>query len=338
MLGNSQCMTRKGRSARGMWTRRRAGRGFVYRDEEGRRIDSPEDIARIEALVVPPAWTHVRIAASPRARVQATGIDAAGRKQYLYHPSWRERQDTRKFDRALELASRLPALRRAITQDLAGRGGPRMQALAAALRLVDRAGFRVGSRRYAEEHGSIGVTTLQRRHVTLDGESVTFDFPGKSGTPWLVELRDADLAAYLSSLPRGARNRAALGYDEGSGFQPISPAALNGYLREKTGMGVSGKDLRTWRGTAIAAHSLARDISSDLDAAEAWRRAIADAAAWLHNTEAVARGSYVDPRLLLAYHEGRTASRSNGQVSEASLAAMLASTPRQGPGTKGSRA
>ncbi|GAB3271444.1 DNA topoisomerase IB [Sinomonas notoginsengisoli] len=326
-------MTRRSRSARGVFIRRRAGKGFIYRDEEGERVDAPEVLARIDALAIPPAWRHVRIAGSEQARIQATGIDAAGRKQYLYHHAWRARQDARKFDRALALARRLPAIRRAVTEDLRGRHGAREQALAVALRLVDRAGFRVGSRRYVQQNGSFGVTTLQRRHVSVDGAVVTFRFPGKSGMRWAVDLHDADLAAYFAERADGSRTSRAIGFEEGNGVQPISAEALNGYLRGRAGMGVSAKDLRTWRGTVVAAETLAREREKGSDADQAWRAAIGAAAEWLHNTSAVARGSYVDPRLLLAYHEGTKLAGRAGKVSDAELAKTLASSPRTGPGT-----
>lgn len=326
-------MTRHSRLIRGAILRRRAGSGFTYRDEDGGKVTDPEALARIDALAIPPAWRRVQIAGSPRSRVQAIGIDAAGRKQYLYHPLWRERQDARKFDRALELADRLPAIRRAVTQDLRGRRGPREQALAAALRLVDRAGFRVGSRTYARRHGSFGVTTLQRHHVTLDGDVVAFDFTGKSGMRWSLELDDPDLAAYLAARPNGSSRSRAIGFDDGSGPQGISASALNGYLRDMAGMGVSAKDLRTWRGTVVAAETLGREGANGSDADSAWRAAVSEAAEWLHNTSAVARGSYVDPRLLLAFHEGKDLTARGGAVSDARLAALLRDTPRSGPGT-----
>lgn len=321
------------RSARGAILRRRAGGGFTYRDEDGRRVNDPEALARIEALAIPPAWRHVRIAGSARERVQATGVDAAGRRQYLYAQRWRDRQDARKFDRALELAERLPAIRRAVTEDLRGRSGAREQALAAALRLVDRAGFRVGSRRYARRHGSFGVTTLQRRHVTLDGDLVAFDFPGKSGMRWCLELKDTDLAAYLAARPRGGARSRALGFEDEAGFHPLSASAVNVYLRQKAGISASAKDLRTWRGTVVAAEALVREGARGSDADSAWRAAVADAAEWLHNTSAVARGSYVDPRLLLAFHEGRDLTTRGGTMSDSCLADVLRSTPRSGPGT-----
>ena len=308
-------------SPRSVWIRRRAGRGFTYRDADGRRITSEEDLERIRSLAIPPAWRNVRIAASPRSRIQARGVDAAGRTQYIYHPAWRERQDARKFRRALELAGRLTSVRRRVTSDLRGARGPRVQALAAGLRLVDRLGMRVGGRRYARENGTYGVTTLQRRHLEVTGDRVSFDFPGKSGLQWTLELTDADLARFLRALPDGASTSHAVGYDDEHGFCPIGASALNTYLRECAGLNVSAKDLRTWRATVLAAHALAQSLESGEGEDTAWRGAIKKAAAWLHNTPAVARSSYVDPRLLRAYSAGKAVPASSR--SEAAVARLL---------------
>ena len=308
-------MARTHRSLRGGWTRRRAGRGFTYLNENGERLHTPEELERIKSLAIPPAWRNVTIAASPKAKLQAKGVDAAGRTQYLYNPAWRARQEARKFDRALALAERLPSIRRAVTRDLRGQRGPRIQALAAAIRLVDRTGVRVGSRRYARENGTFGVTTIQRRHVKiLDGERASFDFPGKSGNQWRFELRDPDVVDYLESLPRRRASRRVLGYDDDGTFQPIGASAVNDYLREIAGMDASVKDLRTWRGTSVAAASLAESLEKRVRADAAWKKAVDDASDWLNNTPAVARGSYVDPLLLEAYRTGRTASTDAGVV------------------------
>ena len=314
-------MARAPSSPRSVWIRRRAGRGFTYRDADGRRITAEEDLERIRALAIPPAWRNVRIAASPRSRIQVRGIDAAGRTQYIYNTAWRERQDARKFRRSLELADRLTAVRRRVTSDLRGARGARLQALAAGVRLVDRLGMRVGSRRYARENGTFGVTTLQRRHVELDGDRVAFDFPGKSGLQWTVEVTDADLAHYLRSLPDGPRTGHALGYDDEHGFSPIGASALNSYLRECARLNASAKDLRTWRATVLAAHALAQSLEAGESADAAWRSAIKEAAAWLHNTPAVARSSYVDPRLLTAYRAGKAVPPTSR--SEAAVARLL---------------
>ena len=319
--GSHQRVARAPSSPRSVWIRRRAGRGFTYRDADGRRITSEDDLDRIRALAIPPAWRNVRIAASPGSRIQARGVDTAGRTQYIYNSAWRERQDARKFRRSLELADRLTAVRRRVTSDLRGARGPRLQALAAGLRLVDRLGMRVGGRRYARENGTYGVTTLQRRHLELDGDRVSFDFPGKSGLRWTLTLSDADLARYLRSLPAGPPAGTALGYDDEQGFSAIDASALNSYLRDCAGMSVSAKDLRTWRATVLAAHALARSLEAGVSEDAAWRSAVREAAAWLHNTPAVARSSYVDPRLLAAYREGKAVPA--GSRSEAAVARLL---------------
>lgn len=304
-------MARTHRSLRTAWTRRRAGRGFTYLDENGERLPQSE-LERVRSLAIPPAWRNVKIAASPKAKLQAMGVDAAGRTQYLYNAAWRARQEARKFDRALALAQRLPHIRRTVTRDLRGDRGPRCQALGAAIRLIDRAGVRVGSRRYARENGTFGVTTIQRRHVKVQDERIAFDFPGKSGSTWRFELRDPELARYLESLPRGRASRPALGYDDDGSFQRIGASSVNGYLRDIAGMEASAKDLRTWRGTAVAAASLDASLAAGRSADAAWKQAIDDASNWLNNTPAVARGSYVDPLLLEAYRAGRTATTDAG--------------------------
>jgi DNA topoisomerase-1 len=174
---------------------------------------------------------------------------------------------------------------------------------------------RVGSRRYARENGTFGVTTIQRRHVKLlDCNRLAFDFPGKSGSRWRFELRDPDIVDYLGSLPRGRASRRVLGYDDDGTFQPIGASAVNEYLREIAGMDASVKDLRTWRGTSVAAASLAASLEKGLKADAAWKKAVDDASDWLNNTPAVARGSYVDPLLLEAYRVGRTATTDAGVV------------------------
>ena len=295
------------RSLRDAWTRRPAGRGFTYADHRGHPVRSPEDLERIRSLAIPPAWHDVLIARSPKAKVQAAGVDDAGRTQYIYLPAWRERRDARKFERALKLAGRLPAIRRAVTLDLRGRRGPREQALAAAVRLVDRAGVRVGGRRYAKQNGTFGITTVQCRHVHVRGSEVLFDFPGKSGLPWQFRLRDADLARYFEGLPSRGPRQPALGYDDDGAFQRLGAAAVNSYLRDVARMNASAKDLRTWRGTAVAAASLASSQKAAIDSDVAWKRAVDSAAAWLNNTAAVARSAYVDPRLRAAYEAGKTA-------------------------------
>lgn len=307
-------------------TRRAAGRGFSYVSANGRRISSAALLRRIEALAVPPAWQHVWIASDPRAHIQATGIDAAGRTQYLYHPRWRELRDDEKFIRSLSFAQHLPALRRTVTRDLKQQHDARTRALAAAVRLIDRAGLRVGGAGYAEENGSFGATTLQRRHVHADRAELRLLFRGKSAGTWDVHLRDPLLGDYFASMPRTPRSGPALSHPVVSGrrkqWQPISDAEVNAYLGRIAGSGYTAKDFRTWQGTVVAAMSLARSQRSGATSPAAVTAAIRDASQWLHNTPAVARDSYVNPRVIALFEQGKVADRKRSP--DSAVLALLA--------------
>lgn len=292
-------------------TRKAVGRGFSYVSANGRRISSPALLARIEALAVPPAWKQVWVASDPRAHIQATGVDAAGRTQYLYHPRWREMRDDEKFIRSLSFAQHLPALRRAVTRDLKQQLDARKRALAAAVRLIDRAGLRVGGVAYANENGSFGATTLQRRHVHAEGAELRLLFRGKSAGTWDVHLRDPLLGDYFVSVPRTPRTGPALSHAVVSGrrkeWRPISDSEVNAYLGRIAGAGFTAKDFRTWQGTVVAALSLARSQRSGATSPAAVTAAIRDASDWLHNTPTVARDSYVNPRVIALFEQGRVA-------------------------------
>ncbi|MEP6843377.1 MAG: DNA topoisomerase IB [Pseudolysinimonas sp.] len=304
----------------------RAGKGFGYRDDTGSRVTDPELLDRIARLVIPPAWTDVWIAPHPNGHIQATGLDAAGRRQYLYHPHWRLQKDRAKFDRMLALAEALPAARRSVTRDLRGEELTRQRVLAGAFRLLDSGSLRVGSERYANENGSFGLSTLLCAHATVrDGEVVRLRFPAKSGHAWESELRDRDLASLITALKRrGGRSRLFAWQLDGK-WHPVSAAEINEDLRQRTGGEFSAKDFRTLRGTAAAALSLAR--SGQQSAESARRRAVAqavrEAAAVLENTPAIARASYVDPRLLDCYAHGETIDASRPASVEAQLCALL---------------
>ncbi|BDZ49074.1 hypothetical protein GCM10025867_13150 [Frondihabitans sucicola] len=206
-------------------TRARSGRGFTYRDDRGRTITDPDLRARIEHLAIPPAWTDVWIAPYPNGHIQATGVDGAGRRQYLYHPTWREQKDRIKFDRALSLAESLPAARRLVTMDLRRAEPDRERALAAAFRMLDSGSLRVGSERYAEQHGSHGLSTLLCSHATVSGDTVSLSFPAKSGQEWESEIVDPDLARVIRGLKqRGARaNLLAFRPEVGASWSPCTP-------------------------------------------------------------------------------------------------------------------
>ena len=297
---------------RGGIRRDRGKDGFEYRSVTGRRIRAAATLQRIESLVIPPAWEHVWIASSPGAHLQATGVDAAGRTQYIYHPRWRKVRDAEKFSRAQAFARHLPQLRRAVTRDLGNDDGPR-RAVAAAVRLIDKASLRVGSEDYAKRNGSFGTTTLRHRHVRLDGETVLLDFPGKSGQRWEIRLQDQLLASYLASLPARPPNAPALCRPVRSGrrvrWRPPTAAEVNAYISEVAGAGFTAKDFRTWQGTVTAALVLAEASRSGMDPTAALAAAVRATAEHLHNTPEVARTAYIDPRVIELFERGRVADR-----------------------------
>lgn len=287
--------------------RQRSGSGFRYVDPTG--APAPEaDRERINDLVIPPAWRDVWIAADPLAHIQAVGIDQADRKQYLYHPLWRVSRDRRKFVRALDLASALPSARAQVTRALREEGQAKDRALAIAFRLLDDAALRIGSERYLARHGSRGLTTLRRRDVRLDGRDVALSFPAKSGRTASIEITDEALAEALTDFAAGASNAFLLAYRKGRRRVKITPAEVNAYLKEVLGASFTAKDFRTLHGTIIAADALARIGALDRKSqrAQAERLAVQAAATALGNTTAVARNSYIDPRVFRQYARGRT--------------------------------
>lgn len=317
---------RRSRSTERGIRRVRAGRGFFYRDAAGARIADPELLDRIVRLAIPPAWSDVWIAPYPNSHIQATGIDAAGRQQYLYHPLWRQQKDRAKFDRMLALAEALPAARRGVTRDLRGEVLSRERVLAGAFRLLDSGALRIGSERYADENGTFGLSTLLCAHAVVhDGDVVRLRFPAKSGQAWESELRDRDLAPLVAALKRRGGRARLLAWNHAGEWHPVSADEINADLRQRTGGEFSAKDFRTLRGTATAALALARMGPEATERAR--RRAIAEAvqeaAAVLGNTPAIARSSYIDPRLLDRYAHGETIdARASGSV-ETQLRALL---------------
>lgn len=286
-----------------------------------------ELLERIRRLGIPPAWAEVWIAPQPHGHIQAVGIDAAGRRQYLYHPTWRAQKDRAKFDRMLALAETLPAARRAVTRSLRTQGATRERALAAAFRMLDTAGLRVGSERYAQEHGSYGLSTLLCAHARVrEGRRVELRFPGKSGHAWEVDVVDADLAAWVALVRRrGGRARLLSWRDEAGRWHAIRAEEINAEVRERTGGEFTAKDFRTLHGTIAAAVSLARTGPQATDRAR--RRAVAqamrDAAEDLGNTPAIARSSYVDPRVVDRYAHGETIDPARIASAESELRALL---------------
>lgn len=286
--------------------RRRTRSGFRYIDEQGRPIHDEETVERIAALVIPPAWTDVWIAPHPNGHIQAVGTDLAGRRQYLYHEAWRKKQDKQKFDRALDLALALPSARRLVTADLRGETGTRDRALAAGFRLLDSARLRVGSERFALEHGSHGLTTLLCAHASVSGTTVSLEFPGKSGQAWSSETTDDDLATVIRSLKTRGPDARLLAWKNGREWRSLSAQDMNDYVRLRTTGDFTAKDFRTLHGSIIAARAL-RDfgvVASARKQAKIISAAVAETADALGNTPAIARSSYIDPRVVDRYRAG----------------------------------
>jgi len=302
----------------------KAGRGFTYRDARGNIVTDPVLLERIASLVIPPAWTDVWIAPYANGHIQAMGTDTAGRRQYLYHPVWREHEDRLKFTRSLALSESLPGARRQVTIDLRSDGVPRERVLAAGFRMLDTGSLRVGTERYAAEHGSIGLTTLLCAHATVSGDVVELKFPAKSGHAWESSIRDADLATIVRTLRRRGPTARLLSFKDDRGWHPVSPSEINEYVRERTGGDFTAKDFRTLHGTVAAAISLAKSGAVSKTAKEkAIAQAMRDASEVLENTPAVARSSYVDPRVIDHFMHGRTIDPARVASAEAELRALL---------------
>jgi DNA topoisomerase-1 len=286
--------------------RRRAGRGFSYLDAEGAPIRDAEELRRIRALAIPPAWTDVWINPHPRGHIQATGRDARGRKQYRYHAKWRETRDETKFERLIAFAEALPGLRERVTADLGLAGIPREKTLATVVRLLDESLIRVGNAEYARDNGSYGLTTLQDDHVVIAGATVRFAFRGKSGKLHEVDVRDRRVARIVKRLQDLPGQPLFQYLDAEREAHTIDSNDVNAYLREIAGDEFTAKDFRTWAGTTLAARAL-----RDLGPAETKTslkanivEAIDAVATRLGNTRAVCRASYIHPAVLSGYECG----------------------------------
>lgn len=290
------------------WTRRRAGRGFAYLDENGNRLPE-EDVERVKSLVIPPAWKDVWICPRPNGHLQAVGLDAAGRRQYLYHPDWRVRQDELKFARVTRAARRLPEMRAAVLEDLCAEAMTRDKACAAAVRLLDLGCFRIGSDAYANGE-SFGLTTLERRHVRRVGTTLVFEFTGKSGIDHRIEVDDEPSRQAIETMRRRrSSSDRLLAFKDGSRWLDLDAASVNEYLRERTGEDLTAKDFRTWHATVLAAAALAESHepgATKTSRKRAVKAAMEEVADFLGNTPTIARNSYVDPRVVDLYEDGVT--------------------------------
>jgi DNA topoisomerase-1 len=289
------------------WSRIRHGRGFRYLDEDGRPLE-PEQVERCKLLVIPPAWTAVWICSVENGHLQAVGTDDAGRRQYIYHPSWRERRDAEKYERMEGFAASLLKHRGTARRDLGGDELTLERVAATAFSLLDLGMFRIGSDRYVEENGSFGLTTLEKQHVRPAGRGLAFAYAAKSGQEVDVTVRDDRVQDVLETLRRrrGGGDR-LLAYKDGRRWKDLDASDVNAYVKSLLGEHYSAKDFRTWRGTSIAALSLAHaDASTATRRKKSVAAAMRDVSEHLGNTPAIARSSYVDPRVIDQFEDGVT--------------------------------
>ncbi|ROS28005.1 DNA topoisomerase IB [Cellulomonas sp. PhB150] len=318
------------------WTRRKHGRTFVYLDLDAARIADEEHLERIVALAIPPAWSDVWISPWPNGHIQAAGLDDAARRQYVYHQQWRLRRDRLKHEHVLDVAERLPAARRRVRLDMHLDGWPRDKALALAFRLLDLAYLRVGGEGYAAKHGSYGLATLLREHVTVlapaaDGDEgrVHLRFPAKSGQIRDTVVEDDDVARLVRSLVRRSDDGPELlaWRDDAGTWHDVTSSDVSSYVKERLGDDSSAKDFRTWHATVLAARGLAE--AGDVPRTDRGRRRVAtqvvkDVAEELGNTPAVCRASYIDARLFDLWERGETIRPTRSQaVAERETLALL---------------
>ncbi|TDD25808.1 DNA topoisomerase IB [Actinomadura sp. KC06] len=320
------------------YRRRKRGKGFEYLGLDGLPLDDPSEKERIKALVIPPAWKDVWICPDADGHIQAIGTDAAGRRQYLYHEAWREQRDQEKHDHVLELADRLPKVRETLAGHLSGRGYSRERVLAAAVRLIDLGFFRIGGEAYAAENGTYGLATVLREHVTCRRGAVAFEYPAKGAKERYQSVAEEDVCKVVSGLKRRRDDSPELlAYRTRDGWHDVTTTDINDFVREVTGGDFTAKDFRTWHATVLAAVGLAVSVRAgggagagggDIARKRAVVRVVKEVAAYLGNTPAVARASYIDPRIIGLYEEGRTIAPALGKLGTETSEGELAT---QGP-------
>jgi DNA topoisomerase-1 len=293
------------------FTRRRRGRGFEYVDESGRPVRNQKDLKRIRDLVIPPAWSNVWICSDEWGHLQAVGVDSAGRKQYLYHPRWRARRDQEKFERMLDFARQLPAMRQVGAAHLKHKDMDRERVLACAVRLLDRGFFRMGSEGYAEQNETYGLATVRKNHVTLKKDLIIFDYPAKGGKRSLQSVGDPEVCEVLRLLKaRRSGPSELLAYKQDGSWIDVKSSDINDYIKEAMDGEFTAKDFRTWNATVLAAVAVAVSAHANTKTARkrAISRAVKEVAHYLGNTPAVCRSSYIDPRVFDRFRSGWTIS------------------------------
>ncbi|GAB3773584.1 DNA topoisomerase IB [Ramlibacter monticola] len=302
--------------------RERKGDAFEYLRPGGERLRDEASLERIRKLAIPPAWTEVWICNRANGHLQATGRDARGRKQYRYHPQFREVRESTKYEHMLEFAQALPAIRGRLAEHMALRGLPREKVLATVVHLLETTLIRVGNDDYARENRSYGLTTLRNPHVKVEGSELRFQFKGKSGKTWRLQVKDRRIAKIVRACQDLPGQRLFQYLDEQGEVREVTSADVNAYLREVTGSDITAKDFRTWAGTVMAALALRECEAVDTKATQKKniRQAIERVAERLGNTPTICRKCYVHPEVLNAYVEGNLLLEIGGRVDE--LAAL----------------
>ena len=305
-------------------TRRKSGTQFVYRDPDGKIIRDGAELARIKALAIPPAWRDVWICPGADGHLQATGRDMRGRKQHRYHTRWREIRDANKYDRMMDFAQKLPAIRRKVDEDLALPGLPRDKVIAAVVRLLETSRIRVGNEEYARQNNSFGLATMRNRHVSVSGSNIRFEFRGKSGVRHALNLNDRRLARIIKQCQELPGHELFQYIAEDGARCSIGSADVNSYLREIAGDDFSSKDFRTWAGTVLAVRTLLElpGAASRAQAKKQIAKAVEGVAAKLGNTKAVCRKCYVHPAVFEAYTDGSLFKLSRSRRRKAKAGAM----------------
>jgi DNA topoisomerase I len=287
-------------------TRKRTRKGFLYLNAHGRVLRQTKDLRRIQSLAIPPAWEHVWISPWPDSHLQATGRDARGRKQHRYHPRWREVRDQTKFDRMSAFGRALPNLRRRLNRDLARPGLPRDKVLATVVRLLESTMIRIGNEEYARHNRSYGLTTMRSKHVKVKGAKIQFEFRGKGGKSFNLDLNDRRLARIVNHCQDLPGQELFQYVDEEGRRRTINSSDVNDYLRQVTREDFSAKDFRTWAGTVLAARALReiKQVDSKAHTKRNLANAIETVAKKLGNTRSVCRNCYIHPAVIGSYLDG----------------------------------
>jgi DNA topoisomerase-1 len=286
--------------------RKKAGKGFSYTRPDGEKVSDKATLARIGSLAIPPAYTDVWICPKANGHIQATGRDARGRKQYRYHPAFREIRESTKYEHMIEFAKALPEIRKTIDSHMALRGLPREKVLATVVHLLENTLIRVGNSDYAKQNKSYGLTTLRDPHVKVEGGELRFQFKGKSGKIWSLKVKDRRIAKIVKACQDLPGQHLFQYLDETGAQQTVTSADVNAYLKEITGSDITAKDFRTWAGTVLAALALTEfeEFDSEAKAKKNIRAAIEKVSARLGNTPAICRKCYVHPEVFTCYLEG----------------------------------